>query len=259
VGGIGLARGYWGAPELTAAAFVPDPFGPAGSRLYRTGDLVRRTADGDLVYVGRRDNQLKIRGFRVEAGEVESVLVRHPDVVDAAVLTHRPDGQEARLLAVVVLTPSARAVADRGHGQQRWQGRSLHRELSEHTASALPAHMMPARYVSTPQLPLTPHGKVDRAALLELALAPEEPEQAPAEEALTASEQAVAGIWARHLGLERVTREDHFLEVGGHSLVAVQVIAEVREHFQVDMAVGTLFASPVLADFAAAVDALTGS
>jgi amino acid adenylation domain-containing protein len=255
VGGVALARGYRNQPGRTAAAFVPDPFGPAGSRLYRTGDLVRRDPAGQLHFAGRTDHQVKIRGFRIETGEVESVLSRHPDVRDVVVLVEHETGQEPRLVAAVVLTPDAHAVATRGTGQQRWQGRSLHHELAEFAGAALPSYMLPARYVAVAALPLTPHGKVDRDALLELTHQPVDEPAAPSDEPATPTEQTVAAIWAKHLGLARVSRHDHFLEIGGHSLVAVRVIEELRETFATDLPIGALFSSPVLADLAAELDA----
>jgi hypothetical protein len=156
----------------------------------------------------------------------------------------------------VVLVADAQHVANRGSGQLRWQGRSLHRELSDFAGGVLPSYMLPARYVSVPALPLTPHGKVDRAALREFGEAGDGATTVTVEDPLTPTEQEVSQIWGRNLGLARVDRTDHFLEIGGHSLVAVQVIAEVREHFAADVPIGTLFDSPVLADFAAALDRL---
>jgi acyl-coenzyme A synthetase/AMP-(fatty) acid ligase len=258
VAGVGLARGYRGAPARTAEAFVPDPFGPPGSRLYRTGDLVRRGADGQLFYAGRVDHQVKIRGFRIETGEVESVLARHPDVREAVVLVEQDPGQEPHLVAAVVLGAEAQAVVYRGEGQQRWQGRSLQRELNEFVAGALPSYMIPSSYAAIPSVPLTLHGKVDRDAIRELARTVVEPavEDDADQEPLSDNEKAISEIWARNLGLQRVDRHDHFLEVGGHSLVAVQVIDEVRRHFRIELPVNVLFSSPVLADFALAVEAM---
>jgi len=262
IGGAGLARGYQGEPARTAAAFVPDPYGPPGSRLYRTGDLVRHTADRQLLFVGRRDYQMKIRGYRVESGEVESVIARHTDVLDVVVLQVTNALQEPSLVACVVLTPDARSVAGRGTGQLRWQGRSLHRELHEFAGATLPDYMLPNRYVSLGALPLTVHGKVDREALARVAsqtTAEETPAEAPvrAEGTPGATELAIAAIWAEHLGLEYVRGDDHFLEIGGHSLVAVQVIGDIRRKFSVAVPIRVLFDNPVLADFCAAVDDLT--
>jgi acyl carrier protein len=186
---------------------------------------------------------------------VESVIARQRDVRDVILAVEDPPGQDARLVAYVVLTAEAHGVANRGAGQLRWQGQSLQRELHEFAANALPGYMLPARYVTLPAIPVTAHGKVDREALPTAAPLLDGPEHRPAE-SLTATERAVAATWAKYLGLEHLSRDDHFLEIGGHSLVAVQVIAEVREHFAVDLPIRALFDNPVLADFATAVDAI---
>ncbi|HYR10239.1 MAG TPA: amino acid adenylation domain-containing protein, partial [Longimicrobium sp.] len=231
VGGAGVARGYLGRPGLTAGRFVPDPFGgAAGARLYRTGDLARWLADGALEFVGRADGQVKVRGFRVETGEIETRLAEHPDVREAAVLAREDARGDRRLVAY-------------------WVGGQVAAEaLRAHLAERLPEYMVPAAYVRMETLPLTPNGKLDRGALP----APQgdafaaRAYEAPASEA----ERAVAEIWSELLGVERVGRGDHFFELGGHSLLAVQVGSRVRRALGAEVAPGELFERPVLADFA---------
>jgi len=232
IGGVGVARGYLGRPGLTAERFVPDAFGrEAGARLYRTGDLARWTADGTLDYVGRADHQLKVRGFRIEPGEIEARLAAHPAVREAVVIAREDVPGDRRLVAYVVGTAGAAADA-----------------LRAHLAETLPEYMVPAAYVRLDGWPLTPNGKLDRKAL-----------PAPAGDAHAAreydppvgeTEQAVAEIWAEVLRVDRVGRHDHFFELGGHSLLAVQVISRVRQVLAVEAALRDLFTRPVLKDFA---------
>lgn len=256
VAGDSLARGYHARPGMTAAAFIPDPFGPPGSRLYRTGDVVRRNTDGELVYVGRGDEQVKVRGHRVELGEVAAAVARHPDVRDVVVLAEESGDDGADLVAFVVLVPDALPVARRGMGQQRWQGQSLQHELSGFLAAALPAYMLPRRYVVLPAFPVTAHGKVDHDALRFASPAEELADVEPTPAEMTEAESDMAALWARHLGLERVRLDDHFLEIGGHSLVAVQMITEIRGKYDVNVPIRVLFENPVLYEFVAAVQAL---
>ncbi|HEU4885339.1 MAG TPA: amino acid adenylation domain-containing protein, partial [Longimicrobium sp.] len=232
VGGAGVARGYLGRPGLTAERFVPDSFGgEPGARLYRTGDLARRLEDGTLEFGGRTDFQVKVRGFRIELGEIEARLAEHPAVRDAVVLA-REDAAGDRRLVAYYLADEPVAVA----------------ALKSHLADRLPGYMVPAAYVWMDAYPLTPNGKVDRAALP----APEADAYAAREyEApVGETEQAVAAIWAEVLGVERVGRGDNFFELDGHSLVAVRVVSRVREALGVEAAPRDLFDRPVLADFA---------
>ncbi|HEX2202899.1 MAG TPA: amino acid adenylation domain-containing protein [Longimicrobium sp.] len=230
--GRGVTRGYLGRPALTAERYLPDPFGDGG-RLYRTGDRVRWRADGTLEYLGRLDQQVKVRGFRVEPGEIEAVLRRHPGVAACAVAA-RAEGADRRLVAYVV----GPAGAD---------------ELRARLRASVPEYMVPGAFVRLDALPLTPSGKIDRRALPAPDFAPEE-DRSP--EALTPVEEVLAGIWAEVLRVERVGPGDHFFHLGGHSLLATVVVARVQEALGVRLPLGELFAAPTLAEQAARIEAL---
>ncbi|SEG84374.1 amino acid adenylation domain-containing protein [Actinacidiphila yanglinensis] len=231
LGGPSVSRGYHGRPGLTAARFVPDPFGTVpGARLYRTGDLVSRRSDGTLRFVERADRQVKIRGFRVEPSEVEASLSSHP-ALSGCVVENRPDAQgQARLAAYTV------ARDPDGPGSD---------ELRAFLAEKLPAWMLPAVFVPLTALPLTANGKLDRGALPEPAresTTPYTPPRTPVEEGL-------ARIWEELLGADRVGVHDDFFELGGNSLSAVRMISEVRDEFGVEVPLRTLFsADPTVAE-----------
>ncbi|NUT53961.1 MAG: amino acid adenylation domain-containing protein [Saccharothrix sp.] len=233
VGGAGVARGYLRRPELTAARFVDDPFATdPGARLYRTGDRVRRHPDGDLEYLGRVDDQVQLRGHRVEPGEVEVALARHP-LVEAAAVVARTDGDAPRLVAY-------------------WVGddRLTARDLLDHLRRTLPDYMLPAAFVPVPELPLTPNGKVDKRALPEPDRAARpEPAEGFAEPG-TELEKALAEIWAEALEVDRVGLDDDFFELGGHSLLATQVVAEARARLGVHATLRLVFDEPTLRGFA---------
>ncbi|HET7232983.1 MAG TPA: amino acid adenylation domain-containing protein, partial [Longimicrobium sp.] len=239
VGGDGVARGYLNAPALTAERFVPDPFAADGSRLYRTGDRARRRDDGTLEFMGRIDQQVKIRGHRTEPGEVEAVLGRHRAVA-SAVVTVRDDGAGGRrLVAYVVPAPGARK--DELPGALRAYARGV-----------LPEHMVPSAVVVMEALPVTPNGKVDRRALP----APPPPRAgAAAAPPRTETERRLAVMWAGLLGRERVGIHESFFEMGGHSLLAVQMAARVREDFGVEISVPQVLDEDSVARLAALVDA----
>jgi len=242
IGGAGLARGYVNDPALTAERFVDDPAGdPPRARMYRTGDLVRRLADGDLDYVGRLDDQVKIRGFRIECGEVEAALACHPGLAHAVVVARSDLVAGKRLVAYVVGAASAGVPGE---------------ELRHFLAERLPDHMVPSAFVILGALPLTPNGKVDRAALPDPGLG-----AATTDGALAAprspAEERMAAIWARVLGLNGagVDVDDDFFDLGGHSLMATQVIAEVREEFGTDTPLIAIFRAPTVAGLTALVEA----
>ncbi|MFD0357740.1 AMP-binding protein, partial [Streptomyces sp. NPDC127110] len=242
VGGAGLARGYHGRPDLTAASFVPDPYGAPGARLYRTGDRARMSADGTIEFAGRADGQAKIRGRRVETGEVQGVLAEHPGVSQCAVVVHGT-GSTAALVGYWV------------PGGPTPPGDS---ELLDHCARSLPDYMVPALLVPVPEIPLTRHNKVDTAALpapdLAAALS-DEPYTAPEGPV----EEIVAEIWAEVLAGEdgttrRIGARQGFFRIGGNSVLAARVIARLHEEFDVEMPLRAVFEHPTVAGLAAAVE-----
>ncbi|MGH9867322.1 MAG: non-ribosomal peptide synthase/polyketide synthase, partial [Candidatus Polarisedimenticolia bacterium] len=240
VGGEGLARGYHGRADLTADAFVPDPFsGIPGARLYRTGDLARHRHDGLLDFLGRRDMQVKVRGYRVEPAEIESALARLPGVRQAAVRAHEHGGGR-RLAAYVVLHKGARPTPD---------------ELRDALASSLPEFMVPSAIVLLDALPLTPNGKIDRRALAEPdwgAMARRVPPRTPEEE-------IACGLFAEVLGLSGVGATDDFFHLGGHSLLATQVVSRARRAFGAEIALRAVFEAPTPRGLAAAALEARGS
>jgi len=237
LGGVGLARGYLGQPELTAEKFVPNPFQP-GARLYRTGDRARRLPDGDIEFLGRRDQQVKLRGFRVELGEIETALRGHPFVREAAAAVWTRDDQQ--LAAYVV--PANGAGVDAA-------------ELRRHLRAQLPEHMVPAVFMPLAGLPRTPNGKLDRRALPP----PETKDDGPREDFTppgTPTEEALVEIWRELLRQKRVGTRDNFFDLGGHSLLATRFVARVREAFQVELPLRSLFQTPTIAALAPAVEEL---
>ncbi|MFL5540477.1 MAG: amino acid adenylation domain-containing protein, partial [Longimicrobiaceae bacterium] len=239
IGGIAVARGYLGRPALTAERFVPDSFGAPGARAYRTGDLCRWRPDGNLEFLGRTDFQVKVRGFRVELGEIEARLAAYPAVREAVVLALDDAAGGKRLAAYYTADAPVPVEA-----------------LRAHLAGALPEYMIPAALVWMPEFPVTPNGKLDRRAL-----------PAPEADAFAASrgyepplgemEEALAAIWSELLGVERVGRRDDFFALGGHSLLAVRVISRVRQLLGVEVGIADLFEKPVLSTLAQhVVDAL---
>jgi amino acid adenylation domain-containing protein len=238
--GAGLARGYLGLADWTAERFVPSPFGGPGERLYRTGDLARRLPDGRLDFLGRIDHQVKVRGFRVEPGEIEAALVRHPAVREAVVVA-RGEGTGRALAAYVV--PGEPVSPD---------------ELRSFLRARLPGHMVPASIGMLglfDRLPLTPNGKVDRRALGQRPPGNRE-EPAPPRSGL---EQTLAGIWAGLLGLERVGRDESFFDLGGHSLLLARLQAELREKLNREVPLLALFEHPTVGALAAWLDGSTHS
>ncbi|HYR06596.1 MAG TPA: amino acid adenylation domain-containing protein [Longimicrobium sp.] len=235
VGGDGVARGYLGRPALTADRFVPDPFDAAGgARMYRTGDRVRWTAEGAIEYLARLDGQVKVRGFRIEIGEIEATLRRHPGVADCTVVARTDAAGAWQVVAYVVGDADAES-------------------LRAHLRRTLPDHMVPGAFVAMDALPLTPNGKVDRRAL-------PAPDFAAAEDRYVAprtpTEEVLAAIWAEVLRVERVGRHDGFFELGGHSLLVTRVISRVRAAFGVELPVRAVFDAATVAELAGRVEAL---
>jgi amino acid adenylation domain-containing protein len=238
VGGRGLARGYLGRPGLTADRFVADPFsGEPGARLYRSGDLARRRLDGSLEYLGRSDHQVKVRGFRVELGEIEAALLKHPGVREAVVLAREFGAGDTRLVAYVVARGDTSPCAA---------------ELRRWLKPRLPEYMVPSAFVPLDALPLTHHGKIDRDALP----LPGPTDPVPGDEPpRTPVEGVVASVWAEVLGAERVGRRDDFFDLGGHSLLGTQVVSRLRDALGVEVLLRALFEAPTVAGLAERIEA----
>ncbi|MGW1870795.1 amino acid adenylation domain-containing protein [Streptomyces mauvecolor] len=230
--GGNVGRGYRGRPDLTAERFVADPYGTPGSRMYRTGDMARWNSEGRLEYIGRSDTQIKVRGFRIEPGEVEAAIVAHPAVAQAAVVARAGAGSNAgkQLVAYVVPAEAGGITAE---------------ELREAAAERLPDFMVPAVFMTLDRLPLMPNGKLDRAAL-------PEPEftsgayRAPR----TTDEETLAGLFGEVLGLERVGIDDNFFTLGGHSLLATRLISRIRTVLGAEVPIKVVFGSPTVAELA---------
>jgi amino acid adenylation domain-containing protein len=236
VGGAGLARGYHGQGSLTAEQFIPDPFSiEPGARLYRTGDLARYLADGNIDFVGRADEQVKVRGYRIEPGEVEAALARAPGVRQVAVVARDYDAGDKRLIAYIVGTVSVD-------------------NLQSTLRTTLPDYMIPSAFVGLDELPLTPNGKVDRRAL-------PAPDEIRGESGVgyaaprTPVEELLAGIWTDVLKVERVSLNDDFFDLGGHSLLVTRLISRAQAHFGIELPVKLFFESATLASQAAEVEA----
>jgi natural product biosynthesis luciferase-like monooxygenase protein len=244
IGGAGVARGYLGRPELTAERFIANPFtGNGTGRLYRTGDVGRFLPDGNIELLGRIDLQVKIRGHRVELGEIEALLNQHPAVRESVVIAREAAGGDKQLVAYVIARP----------GQE-----PTRQQLRQYAKERMPDHMVPAQVVFLNAFPQTPNRKIDRKAL-------PAPESDPAEiqsdfnPPATELEQAVAALWSELLGISRVGRNDNFFEAGGHSLLAMQLVAQVRGRFGVDLPLRNLFEHPTVAGLADAIEALSWS
>jgi amino acid adenylation domain-containing protein len=264
IGGAGLARGYLNRPDLTAERFIANPFyrvkewehqethpishSPHSSispspLLYKTGDLVRYRSDGNLEFLGRTDHQVKVRGFRIELAEIETVLDRHPSVQEAVVLAPVDSSGENRLVAYVVPTAASGA-----------QTQNFSYDLRQFLKQHLPDYMLPSAFLILDGLPLTPNGKVDRRALTALhPVAPQPREIGAAPRSPV--EELVQGIWSQILEIDPISIDANFFELGGHSLLATQVIARLRQTFQIELPVRALFESPTIAELAEQIKA----
>ena len=239
VGGECLARGYYQRPELTAERFIANPFGSGQStRLYKTGDLGRLMGDGRLEYLGRVDNQVKIRGIRIELGEIESILNEHPLVKEAAVSIWEKNPQSALLVGYVVASETTVPGTT---------------ELRQYLKSRVPDYMIPSVFVVLKALPLLPNGKVNRTAL-----PPVQPDQIAAQHAFVGprneTEKKLASMWRDLLGMERIGVDRNFFELGGHSLLGMQLLARIRRTFEVDLPVRRLFEEPTVAGLAIEIE-----
>ncbi|BCM72801.1 putative non-ribosomal peptide synthetase [Streptomyces sp. EAS-AB2608] len=234
VGGAAVRRGYWRRPGLTAQRFVPDPFGAVpGGRLYRTGDAARWRVGGELEFLGRLDHQVKLRGLRIEPGEIEVALAAHPDVERGVVLL-RGEGLDQRLVAY--LTASGPLPPSSG-------------ELRRFLREQLPAHMVPSAFVLLDRLPLLPSGKLDRSALPDVT--PARPEAVAYVAPAGPLEEVLAGVWADVLKVDRVGAGDDFFELGGHSLLVTQAVSRIRDLFRVDLSIRGFLAASTLPALAA--------
>ena len=238
IGGAGLTRGYLNRTDLTAASFVPNPFSEEpGARLYKTGDLARYLADGSVEFLARMDHQIKLRGFRIEPGEIEAILSEHREILQSVVVAREDITGDKRLVAYVVAQNDAAVTAT---------------ELREYLKDKLPDYMVPGAFVFLAAMPVTPNGKLDRKALPE----PDQDRQGCGQTVAAPRnfvEATIAEIWADILRMERVGIHENFFDLGGHSLKATQVMSRVRHSFGVDLPLRVLFEAPTVAELAARV------
>jgi acyl-coenzyme A synthetase/AMP-(fatty) acid ligase/acyl carrier protein len=232
IGGLGVARGYWQRPELTAERFITVDFGDGATRLYKTGDRGRFLPDGAIEFLGRIDNQIKVRGYRVEPGEIEAVLLTHPTIAQAVVTSFSQSGED-QLAAYVV--------AEAGHSVSRDDLRTL-------VARQLPAYMAPAAYVFLNSLPTTPNGKIDRKALPPLTLAQETAEAVVG--ATTPIEKMIAAALGEALGLDAVGINQNFFDLGATSLIVAEAAAVLRETLGRPLKITDLFSHPTISSLA---------
>jgi iturin family lipopeptide synthetase A len=239
IGGIGLSRGYLNRPKLTAERFIPDPFShQPGSRMYQTGDLAQYQTDGTIKYLSRIDNQVKIRGFRIELGEIETVLAKHPEIQVAVVITHRDTMGFQTLVGYIIPVPGAVPSVS---------------EWRDFLSARLPNYMIPASFVMLNEFPLTPNGKIDRRALPK----PDSFVQAVKSDLnlpTQPTEKRLADIWSQILGRQQIGLDENFFQIGGNSLLATQLIFQVRDTFSIPMPVSGLFELPTIAGLARYVD-----
>jgi enterobactin synthetase component F len=235
IGGAGVAQGYLNRPDLTKERFLPDPFVGGNERIYRTGDLARWRNDGALEYMGRNDHQIKIRGFRVEPGEIETVLTAMPEILEAVVILREDDERDKRLVAYIVPEKGLEVEAS---------------DLSRRLGLVLPSHMVPAAFVVLDAIPLNGNGKTDRHALPKPQWDVTEGYVAPS----TETEKWLAGLWSKLLGVEKVGVHDSFFALGGDSLAAVGMISAMRNKFKGEIPLASVFESPTIAALSSLLD-----
>jgi amino acid adenylation domain-containing protein len=247
IGGAGVARGYLDREKLTAERFIPTPFSadggacqPSGARLYRTGDLARYLPDGNIELLGRLDHQVKIGGHRVELGEIEASLNEHPAVHESVVLFRELD-KEKMLVAYII---------------PRGDEKPMREQFREHVATKLPEYMVPSHFMYMTAFPQTPNRKIDRNAFPSpQSEMPEDRREQPA----ASVEEALAALWKDLLGLKRVGRQDNFFESGGHSLLAMQLVAKIQKRFNIDFPLRNIFECQTLAGMAELIEAMSWS
>lgn len=242
IGGVAVGRGYWRNADLTAERFVPDPFSrDSGARLYRTGDLARYMADGNIEYIGRIDNQVKLRGQRIELGEIEATLVEVPGVAEAVVVVSEDTPGDARLVGYVVCEAGVELNVT---------------EMREQLRRRLPDYMAPAAWVKLERLPLSPNGKVDRKALPAPDLGSQVRESTVYVEPETELEKTIVQCWRELLNVERIGLNDDFFDLGGHSLLAAQFLSRLRDRTEVEVSLKTFFEASTVAGVAKSVSAI---
>ncbi|MDM8557743.1 amino acid adenylation domain-containing protein [Candidatus Parabeggiatoa sp. HSG14] len=239
IGGIGLARGYWGDKDKTQASFIIHP--RTQEKLYKTGDLGRYLPDGNIEFLGRIDNQVKIRGFRIELGEIEAMLAQHNSVRENVVIVHEFSKTNKHLIAFVV-----------AH-----EGQTIdNSELRGFLTKRLPEYMIPSAFVPLNAIPLTPNGKIDRRKLSQLSVTGYPLSERNFVAPRTPEEELLAGIWADVLGIEQMGVHDNFFEIGGHSLIATQLMSRIRDTFKVELPLRQLFESPTVAELNAQIETI---
>jgi len=244
IGGAGLARGYHNRPDLTAERFIPNPFSSEpGDRLYKTGDLARRLPDGQFEFLGRVDDQIKIRGYRVEPNEIVAAMNRHPAVRESLVLAREDVPGDKRLVAYIVLNPNTSVTTA---------------TLRDSLRDRLPEYMLPSMFIRLEQFPLTPHGKIDRAALPAPDTANMLLDETPVD-SRTPVEQRVTEVVCGLLHRNDVNLDDNFFLLGGHSMLGAQLIARLRDAFKVQIALRTLFRSPTVRVLSAEIERLNAA
>jgi amino acid adenylation domain-containing protein len=240
LGGHGLARGYFKRARLTAARFVPHPYSErAGERLYKTGDLAKYLPDGNIIFTGRRDHQVKIRGYRIELGEVEAALMELMAVSEAVVVAHEDTSGKQELAAYLVFAED-----------QTMEARELRARLQQ----KLPAYMVPANFIPLPSLPYTVSGKIDRQALPGPSAAGHSPAADLFVAPRTLSEQLLVEVWSALLGIEEISVYDNFFERGGHSMLAIQLMARLQDMLQIELSLQLFFQQPTIAGMAVTID-----
>ncbi len=240
VGGAFLTRGYLGADEMTQQKFIAHPFRTEpGSRLYRTGDLTRYFPNGEIEFLGRIDHQIKIRGYRVEPGDIEAELEAHKAILECAVILREDTPGHQRIAAYFVTRPGGEVSAN---------------ELREFLRDRLPAYMIPTAFVQLESLPLTPNGKLDRRALPAPEQVTSSQQDAPNEEPLSEVEQMLADIWQEVIGLDAIGRHDNFFDLGGHSILITQIISRCRNGLGVELTLRNFFETPTIAELAPIVE-----
>lgn len=244
VGGAQLARGYLDKPGLTAEKFIPNPFSKnGGERLYTTGDLVRYLSDGNLEFIGRVDHQIKIRGLRVELGEIESILLQHKQVTDAVVLAKQTVNNDTQLIAYVVADVDSEGV--KTNSSQRSVEAKLETQLKDYLSQSLPDYMIPMVYLFLDKIPLTNNGKVDKKSLPKL-----QQNESLASQYLAPRdtvESTLCQLWETLLKIDRVGINDNFFALGGHSLLATRLVSAIREELSIELALRELFEFPTIA------------